>query len=325
MQSLEYVAMQVYGYHYIYLWTQTAQEFYHKLGYQVSERISLQKSCLKSLETKQVVQLEDLLRRKNPFARKAETPLLLETESSEANPLHSFADNDDDVWMRKRLVEYVESKLIPTESREAEISAWLKRMEDVIVDAIPESFPWINLPWQAQVGPSCGLAALRMLCQYYRPSSFEDYSLLESARERGFSQDGEIFDIRNLQILGEEICQLDCYLESFHHITVEDLSTLLQDNMTIVLPYDSLPGAHRPVNRSGEYAHYGIIVGCVDQYLIVQQSLSRGFVFDTLANWKDSNLQLRRIDSGRFNCYSDEDMYLRDHVLIVRGSLSSSS
>jgi hypothetical protein len=67
------------GYHYVYLWTQTAVPFYVKIGYVSCHRVSLYRACLKQLETKQISTLEAMLRQRNKAAGCVEQPSAQET------------------------------------------------------------------------------------------------------------------------------------------------------------------------------------------------------------------------------------------------------
>jgi ribosomal protein S18 acetylase RimI-like enzyme len=282
MKLLEHQSIQL-GYHYIYLWTQTAIPFYIKLGYTITHRVSLYRSCLKPLQSEQVTLLEDMLRSKlqlslvrrrqehqsdiqntteskslagsemitdinqsnktrdenscshdmsNVTIKRTETIMLPPTNDD--NDVATTAKNDD-VWLRKRLVEQINIvTIIPFEERIDEIKVgielYLKRQHINNKNGKNRNV-WIyylvNVPWQQQVGPSCGLAALRMIRDYYYfycntmygnnkavSGSWNDHygnditshentatkfaSLLSVAKNLGYTDDGEIFDANNL-------------------------------------------------------------------------------------------------------------------------------
>ena len=250
MKLLEEEAEKL-GYHYLYLWTATAVTFYQKLGYTQTERVSLYSACLKTLECAQVNKLEAMLNKKmgNLLSKKKETVML---------PPDEAAYND--VWLRKRLVESVGSEVIPYEQRMQELHA--------AVDHEAMNLSWeyvlLDISWQQQVGPSCGLAALRMLRDHYVVLPGNNVprmpSLLTEAQQNGYSVDGEIFDAANLVQLAT-FCGLQTELRSLQQTTPAQVLAILQHGGTLILPYDSQPLTKRPHQNSGKTAHYGIIVG----------------------------------------------------------------
>jgi hypothetical protein len=195
------------GYHYVYLWTQTAVPFYVKIGYVSCHRVSLYRGCLKQLEAEQISTLEGMLRQRKKAAGAPEKACAQETILL---PPSDGDDNQADVWLRKRLIESIVSRHIPLEERLIEI-------RDKIAGHTPV-IQWFytlqEVPWQQQVGPSCGLAALRMVRDFFRPHG-QMPSLLSEARENGYSRDGEMFDANHLQLLAENICGLKCEMASF--------------------------------------------------------------------------------------------------------------
>jgi len=251
MQLLEKEAEKL-GYHYLYLWTATAVTFYQKLGYTPTERVSLYSACLKTLECAQVNKLEAMLNKKmgNLLSKKKETVMLPPDEAAH-----------DDVWLRKRLVESVGSEVIPYEQRMQEIRA--------AVDHENMNLSWeyvlLEISWQQQVGPSCGLAALRMLRDHYVVLPDGNNvprmpSLLTEAQQKGYSADGEIFDAANLVQLAT-LCGLQTELRSLKQTSPAQVLAILEQGGTLILPYDSQPLTKRPHQNSGKTAHYGIIVG----------------------------------------------------------------
>ena len=67
------------GYHYVYLWTQTAVPFYIKIGYVSCHRVSLYRACLKQLEAEQISTLEGMLRQRMKASGAPEKPSAQET------------------------------------------------------------------------------------------------------------------------------------------------------------------------------------------------------------------------------------------------------
>ena len=293
MSALEDAALSA-GYAYIYLWTSTAKGFYLRCGYMLCDRINLDKPVLRG-RGQAVLALEAMLR------GRAAGPI-------EDNP----QEGDDVVWMRKRLLERTESILRSEED-----------LSDLIVQAVARlgSFEYQckNFPWAKQIGPSCGLAALRMVYEGENGEGGTD-GLLTTAVSRGFTNDGEMFRINELRTLSEEHLKMPA---SVLPTTGTTVLSALQANKLVVLPYDRSPGTSLPALYEGAYAHYGVVIGygvgkkgdgdgvcdcrrveeeavsgvgegdsLEDVYLIVQHGMSAAPVIAKVELWVQSNHNL---------------------------------
>ena len=272
MQLLEEEAKRL-GYHYVYLWTSTAILFYEKLGYKECHRVSLKRACLKALDGSQVEGLEALLLRKNRGRSDVvQKPKMTETITLTRNDCDV---NAKDVWMRKRLVEYVGSHKIASSERLEELrTATAAHQESQVSSRQRCRFFLHSIPWQAQIGPSCGLAALRMVRDYYfshrqtmkSGESSEDSapplpSLLTEAQARGYTIDGEVFDANHLMRLAMDVCGLDCEMKATKTLRLSTIWNELRQGGVWILPYDSNQRTRLPGCFQGKNAHYGIIVG----------------------------------------------------------------
>jgi len=149
------------------------------------------------------------------------------------------------------------------------------------------------VPWERQVGPSCGLAALRMVAASAAVRANTDALdvLLARAKAMGASTaDGEMFDIGDLASLASGALGLRCRVVDF-------VAAPVSATCVVVLPYDKGPGAGRPELRRGRSAHYGVVVASAEVEgaglcLVVQHGASRCVVADTAARWAASNAQL---------------------------------
>eukprot|EP00980_Cylindrotheca_fusiformis_P019253 scaffold6572_cov106-Cylindrotheca_fusiformis.AAC.5 len=321
MSLLELEAERL-GFHYIYLWTRTAIGFYEKIGYTKCERVSLKRACLKKLASNEVESLEAVLikhratigdtpalRTTNEWHRQKETILL--------PPGDDESGDAEDVWLRKRLVEQVGSIHIPLKNR-------LEEMK-IAFDAHPRSneLEWcyriLLVPWQAQIGPSCGLAALRMTREYFLTRALSESanenqhlpSLLGEAQERGFTKDGEVFDANHLRQLAAETCGIDCDTLSVKELTPQRVERILADGGLFILPYDSNGRTRLPAKFNGRRAHYGIIVG-----------MAIGLETEAATNVESIFPRLRQLQENErdyaFSSESRENTYL-----FVQQSLSS--
>jgi hypothetical protein len=168
------------------------------------------------------------------------------------------------------LVEHVGSIHVPLEKRLAELN-------EVIAKHQPanNNYTWYyrlsSLPWQAQIGPSCGLAALRMVREYFlsdddNREQQQHYlpSLLGEAQERGYTSDGEVFNANHLKDLAVDVCGMDCDMCSTWELTPRQVvdEMLANNNGGVwILPYDSNARTRLPTHLAGQGAHYGIVVG----------------------------------------------------------------
>lgn len=370
MKGLEKEAERL-GYHYVYLWTKTAIPFYQNIGYQECQRVSLKRACLKSLDASQVETLEALLFRKSQRRQQGEhqsstttTSRITSSKKSakkttriQAETIMLPPSNDDedenaqDVWLRKRLVEHVGSIHVPSSQRQEELADTVSRHAADSGSPPPgpqeESLKWryflLSLPWQKQIGPSCGLAALRMIREYFfskaldgsgSSSSRNDMdeqhalqlpSLLGEAQERGYTQDGEVFNANHLMDIAETVCGLDCEMWSTKDLQPQQVWNTLRDGAVLLLPYDSNARTRRPALLGGKGAHYGIIVG-----LLVG---TRTGTIVGVTKCKDEMPILEVVGGGEerstagffvdFEAAGDDDDPMCYYYLLVQHSLSS--
>ena len=312
------------GYGYLYLWTSDAQGFYAACGYVECERVSLQRAALASVGAEAVDRLERML------------------SSRAASRDESAAPGD--TWMRRRIRE----RCAP-----APLSA--KELRVAVDAALPaRAGGWRvhlarHLEWERQVGPCCGLAALRMAraallapdapgapslshaahdaCIVDLDLSDDaevdpDASLLGEAVRRGFSSDGEIYDVHDLAALAASVCGMRatvvrragagiaCGEADGDAGPLSAARAWLDAGGLVIVPYDKHEGTHEPVARNGHAAHYALITGyaaaqsseCRDELrLVCVHGLSRRPLVVTPAELAASNAQLRSVkpDGGR--------------------------
>lgn len=349
MSLLEREAKRL-GYHYVYLWTQEAVPFYKKLGYAETGRVSLHRSCLKFLKVEEVCLLEHMLSQQ--LQDRAESASIKRTyETALLPPSDGMAQHEKDVWLRKRLVESVGSIDLPLRIRLKEMEEAISKYSEMDTE-LPKDCQWqyrlVRIPSQQQVGPSCGLAALRMIRDHYHTAESKQMpSLLVEAQEKGYSEDGEVFDADNIRKLADSVCGLDCEMRQFSNTTVDDIHTLLAAGSVAILPYDSILGSRLPGLLLGRNAHYGIIVGVVLGFtpeaeiscdvspilqshvdrpvsgacrvlLLVQHGLSHKLSIAPWTSFVDSNQQLDTIDRSNFP--AARNLNLKDCLVVVKGS-----
>jgi GNAT superfamily N-acetyltransferase len=326
-------------YHFVYLWCKTTTApFYERSGYlPCRNRVSLQKPCLKALTATSVQSLEDILQRKRTSAvtvngnnnnavisntkKKLETVVLLpssslSSQSKEDNNRNKITGNgeqpvaEEDVWLRKRLVDHVESIHISEQDRRNELQQFVVSTNNtskvvssdistntiVVAEQKPNLNYWYqyrwnpHIPWQMQIGPSCGLTAIRMIRDFYCYNTNSGSttpgpsSLLTDARNRGYTDDGEMFDANHLgDLMKDQLLvastgslslndtttssggSLDAVAvvqtRETSSLTIEEIDSTLRQKGLWILPYDSNQRTKLPGNFQGKHAHWGIVVG----------------------------------------------------------------
>ncbi|KAL1521423.1 hypothetical protein AB1Y20_021087 [Prymnesium parvum] len=323
------------GFAYLYLWTHEAQGFYAKCGYAECEKVSLLKPALSKVGGEGVRKLEHMLARRCAAA----------AASGVSQVAAEAVVREDSVWMRKRLLERVEAAggrdswmervrvALAARRGEAEARVWLAAFE-----------------WERQCGPCCGLAALRMarsctsppreegaaeaeeeegvdsrrvaaLCEasglelelLLERGAPEDAaaSLLQAAISRGYSSDGELFDIHHLAELAADVCGLGAAVvldqratdeaeggarRSTGALWREAVPLWLRRGGLVVVPYDKDELHHQPTCRGGHGAHYALLIGLASdaagEVLLGAHGLSRQPLVMTPAELHESNAQL---------------------------------
>ena len=263
------------GFGYLVLWTDDQQPFYASCGYAECESVTLLRPALATLGRASVEKLEALI------ASKASASAGDGGAESVARP--------GCTWMRKRLLESVGCvALDAAELRDgvrAELSA---RRRAAAATEAPAAWA-LSVPaavsWERQVGPCCGIAALRMARATLaamppsEPSLDEcdvelraaagadggsEVSILQEALQAGYSSDGEIFDIHHLCDLAARCCALDAAVVSLASTAgawEERLPSWLRAGGVGILPYDAEAGSHAPCERNGHNSHYLLLLG----------------------------------------------------------------
>mmetsp|Transcript_17112 Transcript_17112/g.33513 ORF Transcript_17112/g.33513 Transcript_17112/m.33513 type:complete len:428 (-) Transcript_17112:64-1347(-) len=292
-------------YGYVYLWTSTAQGFYAKCGYECCESVNLSRPILGRLADTQVSALERMLQKMgSDMSRKKNSA----GASTQEKIDHEDTDGENVVWMRKRLKEEIPVQFLDTQDVDKLTRADLVHLapQGTAVD-----FCLVDVPLYRQIGPSCGLAALRMARHFLcgEPVAPGAPSLLQEAIRRGFSHDGELYDIEDLALLARDVSGLNAKVVK---ASVEGLKSISPTQL-VIIPYDR-GGGSAPAFLGGKAAHYGLVVGnatfknirddtSVSRVLslekdascdacIVQHGMSRRLVTALTQDWLASNADL---------------------------------
>jgi len=299
MKLLESEAVRQ-NYSYLYLYTHNASHFYEKLNYQrASEAIAAHRPAFNFLREKNFDAIENVLLKRL-------------SSSDNIKNIH-----EKYIWYRKRLRFSLGFKILDNSTLYKQINdKHLTPINDIhIIDK--------NICYFEQIGPCCGISAL---CSSIFTIT-EDYSvnisqsLLQNAITRGFSNDGELFDINNLNELAHiysdkissEVIETSIFLNRY--------KKLFEDNNIIILPYDRGNERHMPDRLSGNQSHYAMIIGYIEDEedacsLIGIQGLSSSLIIAPLNDWLGSNSQLFKYNlSKAFSVINGPN--LRDRMLLI--------
>lgn len=186
-------------------------------------------------------------------------------------------------WMRKRLLDRCGRTSKVLEAPE------LRRALDGVVLAVEAC------TWERQLGPSCGLFALRAAALALGADS-PNFNLLEEARRRHFSNQGEIFDAAHLADLAPCLGLHACVLEHADWSAVLPL-WITQRNLALFAYDRDETNFHSPCLRSGRAAHYALALGYAQRGtyvdLMVLHGLSSQPLVAPLPDFVASNAQIR--------------------------------
>jgi ribosomal protein S18 acetylase RimI-like enzyme len=286
------------NYDYLYLYTYNASDFYKKLKYHKCEAIAAHRPAFNFLREKKLDAIESILLRR-------------------LSPSDSINIDEKYIWYRKRLRFSLDFKIIYNSTLYKQINdKHLIPIDDIhIIDK--------NICYFEQLGPCCGISCLcsSILTITGDYSVNISQSLLEHAISRGFSNDGELFDINNLNELAHiysdnissEVLETSIFLNPIF------LKKQFEDNKIVILPYDR-GQSHMPDRLRGNQSHYAMIIGYIEDEnavsLIGLQGLSSSCIIAPLNDWLGSNSQLFNYNlSKEFSVINGPN--LRDKMLLI--------
>ncbi|XP_076987906.1 actin maturation protease isoform X2 [Tamandua tetradactyla] len=159
----------------------------------------------------------------------------------------------------------------------------IKRLLKLHKDRFRSDLQWIlfcaDLPSLIQEGPQCGLVALWMAGTLLAPPSGTPLeSLVQVAKERGYTAQGEMFSVADMGKLAQEVlpCQAELLSGGLggpnRHRVLQHLVT----GHPLLIPYDE-DFNHEPCQRKGHKAHWAVSAGVL---LGVQSVPSHGYTED---------------------------------------------
>lgn len=253
------------GFGHIYLSTNDKVKFYEHIGYKKCEPVASLSANSKRLTSTQVSALEGV------FAKRLNI----------CNPTTCNS------WLRKRLIQ--EYPLTEPMKLDCFIDILTGKLGNIFYDGKVEPFEnyigWvIRLPWQQQIGPSCGISALNMIKRINISSSsqalevcscisrnskpelnlsMEDLSVLEFAIKLGISYDGELFCAYNLIYLAQKAFNVNLVVREFNETLAPEICKNICNGFPMLVPYDKSINDHTPGCYNAKQAHWAVIVGVI--------------------------------------------------------------
>ena len=240
------------GFSYLYLFTDDQQPFYESCGYSVCERISaVGQVAVKFLNASSLDGLQRMVAARAARQQKEEDGEIVDASTGGSETVAGA----NAIWLRKALVETTPST-DTDRAVDAEMLAgaadecwgprsglsWRLHVQDLLIlrgatgaNLAPFGLcgdgcevALLDASWERQVGPSCGLALIRVLSRFlhargasrredaaevpgkteagvagigiYHPTSPlpPQGSILSAAKERGYSNEGEMFSLENM-------------------------------------------------------------------------------------------------------------------------------
>ena len=111
-----------------------------------------------------------------------------------------------------------------------------------------------------QHGPMCGLVSLSIASQLLRRETYPPDYLLEQAKKKGYSKQGEMFSAKDLLELAQSSLKCTGTLINATSVETNDLLVAIADKVALVIAYDA-DKDHSPCLSKGHKAHWCTLVG----------------------------------------------------------------
>ncbi|XP_004459034.1 actin maturation protease isoform X2 [Dasypus novemcinctus] len=143
----------------------------------------------------------------------------------------------------------------------------IKRLLKLHKDRFRSDLQWIlfcaDLPSLIQEGPQCGLVALWMAgTLLVPPGGIPLESLVQVAKERGYTAQGEMFSVADMGKLAQEVlgCQAELLCGGLGSPNRDRVLQHLIAGQPLLIPYDE-DFNHEPCQRRGHKAHWAVSAG----------------------------------------------------------------
>ncbi|XP_071497877.1 actin maturation protease-like [Diadema antillarum] len=154
----------------------------------------------------------------------------------------------------------------PVLNEEEETRVTIQRLPDWRVISDPDScLRWLACNRQVthvgQEGPTCGLVALSMAAMMLGLPGRTLAVILDAARNRGFTLQGEMFSAKNtLKLAEEELEMTGMLLSGDLRSNILEILKHLAKGLPVLIPYDA-DYNHEPASRNGHRAHWAVLTG----------------------------------------------------------------
>ncbi|XP_043120001.1 UPF0692 protein C19orf54 homolog isoform X2 [Puntigrus tetrazona] len=121
------------------------------------------------------------------------------------------------------------------------------------------------VPSLIQDGPQCGLVALWMAAHLLQPPKTVSLeTLVQTAKDKGFTEQGEMFSASDMARLAEDVC--GCRVQRLSGGMMGENTSVVLEHLAagqpILIPYDE-DFNHEPCLRNGHKAHWAVISGAL--------------------------------------------------------------
>ncbi|KAK2847288.1 hypothetical protein Q5P01_010287 [Channa striata] len=164
---------------------------------------------------------------------------------------------------KTKLYKTISSSRRPVEGDHTEARLLLGQRES----SFRKDLQWIlvnkYVPSLIQDGPQCGLVALWMAAHLRQPQmSIDMETVVQTALDRGYTAQGEMFSAKNMAQLAEEICGCKAELLSggLNSNNAAAIIGHLWGRQPVLIPYDE-DYNHEPCQRNGHKAHWAVASG----------------------------------------------------------------
>ncbi|KAL7870419.1 hypothetical protein SRHO_G00079160 [Serrasalmus rhombeus] len=179
------------------------------------------------------------------------------------------------VSSKKKLYQAIAEGKVPVEGDFEEARLLLTKRES----SFRKDLQWVlcnkYVPSLIQDGPKCGLVALWMAAHLLKPVKTTSVEkVLQTALEKGYTAQGEMFSAGDMALLAEEVC--GCRVQKLSGGMIGGNAALVLKHLTegrpILIPYDE-DFNHEPCLRQGHKAHWAVASGVL--LGLVQGSVTR--------------------------------------------------
>ena len=305
----------LHGFGRVVLWSNDQVQFYESCGYIKCTPLRVVSAAVSKLGTEGLNSLESMLKTRMRMAPEPELMATTKTEESNSSSAVTSSDasstatatlklSEEDTgdgadasmstWLSKRVIEHFPTYRMDREDVVANIRVQLERQAPSYT--IKKTLILLlDVPNEQQIGPCCGIAAMRCMRDYWSSQSVStdflhrmlqhdqndvvhecrgglgglvqqkpNSSMLQIAISKQWTIDGEMFNTSRLSMLGANPCGMATRV--YNQMPVKRLVELIELGIPIMVPFDkSQQNQEHAVSTDsgGRRAHWGIVRGVV--------------------------------------------------------------